>query len=124
MIWRGWLGALCCVMAAHASAASPQLPYGLQLGHSTVEQAEASWSAAGAHEAQRGNAAAAGARAVDGMGTLPNPHILLIDVPATGFEGFSDRVTRFQFFDGTLFAVTVRLNRTFDQNVPKDQQLS
>lgn len=101
--------------AAPAEAAEPAAPAvkppPLVLGKSTLEQAEAYWSAIGAEEDGRGTLAIGWGSGKDGLGKFGLSQVVLVDVDGVDFEGFTR--ARYGFVDGVLFSVQVNLEKYY-----------
>ncbi len=127
MFRQACTAALCALallgISARASGghAPPQIPYGLQLGTTHIEDAQAQWAAAGAQVLNSGSAIAGAGMTKAGQPIL-DPHILVVDIANTGFEGMDDRPTHFEFLDGVLFGFHVTLS-TLTNDLPKDKQM-
>jgi len=93
--------------AAHGHA-PPQVLYGLELGRSRLEDAQAQWDAATAQVIGKGSAVAGAG--VDHNGQLiVDPHIYVVDVAGAAFEGIDGRLVHFEFYDGVLYGFHLSL---------------
>lgn len=79
------------------------VPYGLEMGKSTLADAEAAWKAATARELTRGQSAVGGDK------------MLLVDIENVDFYG-APRIVRFAFFSGALYSVQTRLRAYTKEN--------
>lgn len=118
-----WPGAATAQTAAHtvAKAAGPQ-PFGLVVGQSTLDDAVARWTEAGAVVTGKGYAAIGAGSGIDGFSGQAAERVLLIDIESTDLEG--PRPARFSFFDGVLYAIHVVLKPVVSGNRSNAQQLT
>ncbi len=98
------------------------MPFDFQLGITTLEEAEAKWREQEAVISSRTFAAVGAGSYTDGISSVYDPHVRLIDVALPDFEGLSSRNVRFVFFDGTLCCLQVSLHPMFHSLTHPDEQ--
>lgn len=96
--------------ASLANAAEPVVPFGFQLGKTTLELAAQQWKKVGAKITGQGYAAIGAGSGVDGWAKLSAKKIILIDVAETPFE--VTRTARFTFYDGVLYSIQTKLHES------------
>ena len=93
-----------------ATSTEPLVPFGFQLGKTTLEMAAQQWKNAGAKITGQGYAAIGAGSGMDDSAKLSAKKIILIDVADTPFE--VTRTARFTFYDGVLYSVQTVLHES------------
>jgi hypothetical protein len=99
-----------------------RLPFGFQLGRTTLAEAEAKWRELGVQNKASGYLALGTGSGVDGGGSVAGTKVRLVDIANVDFEGV--RTVRFGFYDEVLYLVQARLRDLMKDNMGGDKPLN
>ncbi len=92
------------------TSTEPIVPFGFQLGTTTLDMAAQQWKNVNAKITGQGYAAIGAGSGVDESAKLSAKKIILIDVADTPFE--VTRTARFEFYDGVLYSIQTVLHES------------